>query len=156
VNETELSDLFRKLGARDPAVWARSQIEDGVPQLARFLFLRAAWNLVVDEGDRGWLTKAAHERIDQPGGGLAPALARLLEAGAQEHDLTTVVRVMQWRLLSGLCVLLDDCPNLEPEVKHIAWRLFQVNNDGAPVAKIGGLIESVLETDPSGREMRPR
>src|SRR6478736_3386328 len=40
MDQKKLSALFRTLGARDPGAWAQSQIEEGVPQLARFLFLR--------------------------------------------------------------------------------------------------------------------
>ncbi len=42
MNEMELTELFARLGARDPEKWARSQIKEGIPQLARFLFLRQA------------------------------------------------------------------------------------------------------------------
>lgn len=84
------------------------------------------------------------------------ALRRLLATGAAESDLTTVVRVMQWRLLFGFCQLLDDPEALENEVRDVAWRLFQVGGDDQPTAVLSGLQESVLETDPTGREMRPR
>jgi hypothetical protein len=40
MNQDELTALFKKVGARKPEGWARSQIEEGIPQLARFLFLR--------------------------------------------------------------------------------------------------------------------
>jgi hypothetical protein len=156
MRENELTELFRKVGARDPANWARSQLNENIPQLARFLFLREAWKLVVADNDPSWI----HERITddpaRPGGEIGPALERLLAAGATESDLTAVVRTMQWSLLSGLCYLLDDPGILEEEVRDVAWRLFQVDDDDQPIAIIGGLHESVLETDPTGREMRPR
>ena len=153
---TELTDLFRKLGARNPAAWASSQLNEQLPQLARFLFLRQAWNLVVGENDPSWI--AAHIADDPkgPGGDIGPALKRLLAAGAAESDLTAVVRVMQWRLLFGLCQLLDDPGTLESEVNDVAWRLFKIDEDDKPTDAIAGLHESVLETDPTGREMRPR
>jgi len=45
----------------------------------------------------------------------------------------------------------------EKELSDFAWGLFQLDGDGTPVPPcIGGLHESVLETDPTGREMRPR
>jgi hypothetical protein len=88
-----------------------------------------------------------------PGGAISPALQRLLAHGANEADLTTIVRVMQWRLLSSLCYLLDDPGDLEAEVRDIAWRLFQVDEHDQPIAIIGGLHESVLDTEPTGREM---
>ena len=43
----------------------------------------------------------------------------------------------------------------ESEVKDIAWRLFQVDENDQPIAAISGLNELVLETEPSGKEMRP-
>lgn len=148
----ELTELFRKLGAREPHLWARSQVEEQLPQLARFLFLRQAWKLVVAADDRAWLSENI-AGADEPGGDLAPALGRLLAAGTSERDLTTVVRVMQWRVLAGLCQLLDDPGDVEAEVADIWWQLFQVDESGRPIASLGGLIESVLETDPTGREM---
>ena len=35
----------------DPESWASSQVEEGIPQLARYLFLRQAWGCVVREDD---------------------------------------------------------------------------------------------------------
>ena len=155
MNERELSELFRKLGARDPAGWARSQLEENLPQLARFLFLRQAWKLVVKPGDASWISEARQTNVKGPGGDVGATLGRLMAAGASEADLTTVVRVMQWKLLAGMCRLLDDPGDLEVDVKDVAWRLFQVDENDSPIVPIGGLLESVLETEPSGREMRP-
>jgi hypothetical protein len=153
MNKQELAKLFARLGARNPEQWAKSQLEENVPQLARFLFLRQAWNLLVNPDDRTWIRTQAATDPSVPGGAIAPALKRLLEKGVCEEDLTTVVRVMQWRLLSAFCYLLDDPGDLEDEV-DIAWRLFEVNRDGEPITVIPGLHESVLDTEPSGCEMR--
>jgi hypothetical protein len=119
------------------------------------LFLRQAWNLVVDDKESRWIAELSQLNSNKPGGDIGPAIMRLLAAGGQEDDLTKVVRVMQWRLLSGLCQLLDDPGNIEREAGDIAWRLFQVDEGDHPIAMMGGLAESVLETDPTGREMRP-
>ncbi len=154
MNEQELTDLFARLGARDPAQWAHSQINEGFPQLARFLFLRQAWKRVVAAGDTTWIGRELQANADEPGGAIGPALRRLLEQGAKEEDLTAVVRVMQWQLLFSLCYLLEDHGDVEVEVNDIAWSLFQIDEAGRPIAPIGGLHESVLETEPSGREMR--
>lgn len=37
-----LTGLFDQLGARDAESWVRSQIDAGIPQLARYFFLRQA------------------------------------------------------------------------------------------------------------------
>ena len=151
----ELTELFRKLGARNPADWASSQLNENLPQLARFLFLRETWKLVVADNDPTWIHARMSDDPAGPGGEIGPALKRLLATGAEESDLTAVVRVMQWRLLFGFCQLLDDPGALEREVRDVAWRLFQVDEDDQPTAVLSGLQESVLETDPTGREMRP-
>jgi hypothetical protein len=154
LNEQELTELFRKLGATDPESWAHSQVTEGIPQLPRYLFLRQAWREVVSPDDRTWMSEMRPKDRNGPGGELGPAIDRMLAAGARPEDLTTVVRIMQWWLLSGLCVLLGD-PQVESEVDDVWWRLFLVDENGVPVMPIDGLIESVLETDPTGREMRP-
>jgi hypothetical protein len=155
----DLVEFFTKLGAKDPEAWARSEAEEGIPQRARFLFLRQAWKLVVDENDESWITEAEAQsklRPNQPGATIGPALKRLSEVGAKKEDITTVVRVKQWELLVRLCYLLDDPGNVEPEAQNVAWQLFQVDSEGRPTAAISGLHESVLETDPTGREMKPK
>jgi hypothetical protein len=153
MTEEELTNLFARLGATDPIVWAKSQVEEGIPQLARYLFLRQAWRLVTLPSDHRWIDAYLKAQPGKPGGQIARALVRLQALGASNEDLTTVVRVMQWELLHGLCYLLSDPDLVEPEVQDMNWGLFQTDDGGRPTAHIGGLHESVLETDPTGSEM---
>ncbi len=155
MNLQELSELFRKLGARNPESWAGSQLRENIPQLARFLFLRQAWRLVIGDNDIEWISEMRQIDTKKPGGDIGPAITRLLDGSGDETDLTRIVRIMQWKLLFGLCQLLDDPGDIEREVRDIAWRLFQVDENERPIAIIAGLAESVLETDPTGQEMRP-
>lgn len=160
MNREELTGLFRKLGARDPEAWAESEIAEGIPQLERFLFLRQAWRAVVREGDTAWIrasVQRSQSRPREPYSGVGHALKRLLDVGATPEDVTEVVRGMQAELLFKFCYLLDDPGEVEPEARDLAWALVRVDAGGAITDQvIGGLHESVLETDPTGREMRPR
>jgi len=152
----KLTALFRKLGAPDPEGWARSQLDEGIDQLARYVFLREAWKRVVPPETANWIDEqiaSAKARPADPGAG--PALQRLLAAGAARTDIHEVVRVMQWELLFSLCYLLEDPGELEPEIADMSWRLMRTDDDGECIGAIGGLHESVLELDPAGREMRP-
>ncbi|WP_443747374.1 hypothetical protein [Asticcacaulis solisilvae] len=154
-DKAALSALFAKLGAPNPENWANSQIQEDIPQLHRFLFLRQAWKNIVHNGDTAWMSRALTTPPHGPGGAIAPALRRLLDLGCDAGDLTTVVRTLQWQLLFRLCYLLDD-PDLEGEDKSVddlAWGLFEVDADGRPGRAVNGLHESVLETDPEGKEM---
>ncbi len=156
----ELTALFERLGAREPASWARSQLEEGIPQLQRFLFLRQAWRGVVGESDTDWMQRyiqRAEETPDRPYADVGHALRRCLDRGASAQDLNDIVRGMQAEFLFGLCYLLDDPMFTEKELSGFGWGLFQADGDGRPVPpRIGRLHESVLDTDPTGREMRPR
>ena len=154
-----LTELFKKLGAADPSGWASSQLEEGIPQLERYLFLRQAWRSVVPEDDHGWIAAsiaAWRKQPDGPYAGVGRALHRLQQSGAAAEDLTDLVRGMQAELLFQFCYQLEDPGELEEEVADTAWGLFRVNEDGEAAEPITGLHESVLETDPTGREMRPR
>lgn len=159
MNWSALTSLFRKLGARDPEQWAGSQLSEGIPQLERFLFLRQAWRLVLTEDRHDWIKQTIEQskrHPKEPYAGAGHALDRLTQAGASDQDLTDLVRAMQAELLFGLCYLLEDPGLTEPEVESVTWWLFRTNEEGEPVAPISGLHESVLETDPTGREMRPK
>jgi hypothetical protein len=159
MTKDELTVLFRKLGARDPEGWARSQNEEGIPQVARFLFLRQAWRNIVPEDDGSWIEAniaRSEQHPAEPYAGVGQALKKLRARGATTEELVDLVRGMQAELLFSLCYLLDDPGEVEPEVADVLWTLSQVDEEGNVLGSIGGLHESVLETDPTGREMRPR
>jgi hypothetical protein len=159
LNQEELTAVFRKLGARDPESWAGSQIREGINQLARFIFLRKAWSLIVKEGDASWIDvniKYSEAKPQEPYAGVGLALKTLRSLGVGDHEITDIVRGMQAELLFGFCSMLDE--EGDPELDHLGvqWWLVQMDADGRPLDIIGSLHESVLEMDPTGREMRPR
>jgi hypothetical protein len=45
---------------------------------------------------------------------------------------------------------------LDDDMPPVSWGLFQLDEEGNPLAPIDFLHESVLGMDPTGREMRPR
>ncbi|UXY16075.1 hypothetical protein N8I74_03360 [Chitiniphilus purpureus] len=156
----KLRQLFERLGAKDPDAWAASQVDEGSNQLHRFLFLREAWAKVILDDNNDWITQqieAVKADPEAPFAGTGLALERLLAVGAQNRDLTDLVRGMQARLLFDLCYLLDDPSFDEAELAEVGWCLVETDSQFRPTGNtIGGLYESVLDTDPTGREMRPR
>ena len=158
-NIAELTQLFERLGAKDSESWARSQIKEGIPQLQRFLFLRQAWRNVLDEGNTKWIEREIQEAERYPSGpyaGIGAALKRTLAKGVSPKDLTDIARGIQAQMLFQICYLLDDPQFREPELEEFVWGLFEVDNDGNAIPpRIGSLHESVLDTEPTGKEMRP-
>lgn len=154
----ELTALFTKLGASNPEQWARSQLDEGIPQTERFLFLKQAWSQIVPENDASWIENSIAAAARDPGGpfsDIGHALKSLTAKGATGEELTALARGMQAALLFGLCYLLEG-PHGDDPVEDVGWGLFSTNAEGAPAQRLIGLHESFLETDPTGREMRPR
>lgn len=156
-----LTGDFLAWGVSDPETWARSQAEEGIDQYGRLVFLRGAWQAVLKDGDTSWmdpLIARSEARPTEPGAGAGQALKRLLTAGASRSDLAELVRVMQWETMAGLAYQLSD-PGVvtypSSDVPRVEWALVRIDADGQPISEIGSLHESVLETDPTGREMRP-
>jgi hypothetical protein len=154
----ELTAIFRRFGARDPELWASSQADEGIPQLARFLFMRAAWEHIPREGDSSWIDreiKSSTERPTLPYAGLGKALALCREKGVPDSALTEIARCLQASMLFTVGYVIDG-PAYSYTVEGLSWSLFQVDEEGKPFGEpVSGLHESVLEFDPTGREMRP-
>lgn len=152
----DLTNLFRKLGAPHPDKWASSQLNEGIPQLHRYLWLRQAWKSVVCGYQ--WIEKEierARAKPNAPYSGIGQALGRCIEKGIDRADLNEIVRGKQVQLLFALCYLLEDPNFAEPELREVGWGLFQTDENGNPQQRITGLHESVLATDPTLREARP-
>jgi hypothetical protein len=159
-NQRDLAELFRELGARDPESWAASQTSEGINQLHRFLFLRQAWARVVPENDDAWIDQeiaSSKQHPGQPFAGIGHALTKMQAKGVAREDIVDLARGMQARLLFDFCYLLADPSILESSVEDLGWALVETDDDFEPTGEvISGLHESVLGTDPTGREMRPR
>jgi hypothetical protein len=120
----ELAALFRNLGAPDPETWARSQLQEKIPQLARFLFLRQAWRNIIGEEDATWIDARiarAEQESNEPFAGVGLALKKLRARGAVDDEIIDLVRGMQAGLLfsyaSGHVIPL---PNLRRHTRRTA------------------------------------
>lgn len=155
-----LTETFRRLGAPEPEQWAKSQLEERIPQLERFLFLKHAWEGVVADGSEEWIQQAIHAAESDPNGpysGLGLALSRMLALGASSTDLTEMARALQAMTLFHVCAVIDGAADLSAsEEQDVSWALVGVDSEGNMTSCIDALHESVLETDPTGREIRPR
>src|SRR5689334_12456879 len=104
-NKAELLELCREFGLRDAEALVRSELEEDIPQVARYTFLKGAWAGIVADGDLSWIEK--EEGMNPPGSkrpyaGIAAALRKLKAEGADMHAVAEVVRGMQAKLLFRL------------------------------------------------------
>jgi hypothetical protein len=155
----ELTSLFQRFGAKDPELWAASQVDEGIPQLARFLFMKAVWEHVPQEGDSSWIDRevaGSKQHPEEPFAGLGAALALCRDKGVPDAALTELARCLQAQMIHTVGYVIDG-PAYSYTVEGMNWSLFQVDKDGKPFGEpVAGLYESVLDFDPTGRELRPR
>jgi hypothetical protein len=159
-SKDELIALFKSLGAHAPEDWVQYLPDDPSNQLARYLFLKQAWDSVAQEGDTQWIDDAitrSNKHPAEPYAGLGLVLQKLLAAGIAHEDITELSRCLQAGMLFRVAYLLDGRAYQVKGLEHINWLLVRTDEEGNPTAEqIGGLHESVLETDPTRREMRPK
>jgi hypothetical protein len=155
----DLISIFRTLGANDPESWANSEVDENIPQLARFMFLKGAWQLVVSDEDTSWidsLLQNVPSGSSDPFADAAHSIRAMLDAGVSKSVIARLVRAVQSEFLSDLCYMMDDPGSIEGNDECVDWSLIENDDDGNPGRIINGLHESVIETDPTGRECRPK
>lgn len=156
----KLAAIFRELGADDPEGYANSQLAEGIPQLALFVFLKQAWSAIVDEKDTSWIDRYIDWGKDERAfktfwGKLSQSLESMRLKGVEDAAIATVVQTMQYLLLGSICNQLDDCNSSSINAQgewQVRWKLFQVDDEGKPTQDLTGLHEYADSMDPTGRE----
>jgi hypothetical protein len=137
----ELTRRMTELGAPDPSAWARSEIDEGIPQQTRYLFLRSIWPEIIDR-------YASEDNVRE-----IPAAARLLEDGASLADLATALRAVAYAAAFEVINRVDDGYDHYAPSGSPGWNLIEVDADYRPTGRdIRALHEDLLDLDPSGRE----
>ena len=116
-----------------------AEVEHGLDQIGRYVFLRALWSRVVKDGR--FLDKLRHD----PGETRA-VVERLLVAGAREADLVALVRALQVHLLVDVAQILDDPSDNDEGVR---WGLWRMDKRGLPLWQLPDLRLDLLEVDPA-------
>lgn len=136
-----LRTRFEALGAPDAPDWARSEIAENQPQLARFVLLRSLWCGAID----GWADPGALEQV--------PAARRLLDAGADRDDLVLLARTVAYEAVFTAVDELDGGADVNVSGVDAGWVVMEAGEDGATTGRLlSGLHEDLLTVDPSGRD----
>jgi hypothetical protein len=177
VSEFEaLVEKFRAVGAQQPGQWAASEVEEDIPQLARFIFLRRLWRsavqwklppeewfaevepdeLPVDEEDDDEPTlvpSSSDEVVDEDGDPpflpAQQAVQRILAAGADPEDLKEVARAIFLHAAFDAVVTVDDGHDPEAGEGMPGWLLTEVGGDLVLTGRvIPDLHEDLLTMEP--------
>jgi hypothetical protein len=89
-----LTEIFRNAGAIDPESWASSEIEEGIPQLVRFSFLKALSSIFLKDTDLDWVNNQIEYNYSRPGDPCAqivPALQEMLDKNVSREAIIDLV-----------------------------------------------------------------
>ncbi|MFF6776942.1 hypothetical protein ACFY8W_25800 [Streptomyces sp. NPDC012637] len=132
---------FEALDAADASDWARSEIDEDQPQLARFVLLRSLWRGAID----GWAGPGALEQV--------AAAQRLLDAGADRSDLVLLARAVAYEAVFTAVDELDCGGDVNVSGVDAGWVVMEAGDDGSSTGRpLTGLHEDLLRMDPSGRD----
>lgn len=171
-----LAEQFRAAGSEAPEEWALSEVEDDVPQLARFLFLRRLWRGAEEwdqppgawfaEPEPGEADAGAEEDEDEPTlvadsddaeeaegepafAAAQQAVARLLAAGADPTDLREVARAVFVHAFYDALAALDDGFDPRAPEGTPGWLLTEVSGDLIATGRVlDRLHEDLFNTEP--------
>ena len=141
--------LLEQFGAKDPVGWVRSEMQEDIPQVARFLFLHEIRSQLVDNYTYGGLTEPVptHLRPAEIEAKGEEAYKRLIEAGANPHDIEDVGRGEACRTVWNFLCLLDGV--LESEYEDIEdaprWMLSEVTGPIGEGELTGRCLDGVHE-----------
>ena len=165
-----LADRFAAAGAEEPEEWALSEVEDDIPQLARFLLLRRLWRSAEswktppadwfadrapepDEGDEGEpvvdTAPVDEEDGDPPFLAAQQAVQRILAAGADPEDLKEVARAVFLYTAFDAMHTIDDGHDPRAGDGMPGWLLAEVSGDLVTTGRVlDNLHEDLLTTEP--------
>ena len=154
-----LAERFRAAGAEQPEAWAASEVEDDIPQLARFLFLRRLWRAAGEwkqppaewfaepepeprdalpageHDDEPTLVSSAAEAAGAEDEGepaffaAQQAVRRILAAGADPEDLQEVARAVFLHTAYEAVHTVDEGHDPEAGDGMPGWLLAEVGAD---------------------------
>lgn len=138
---TVLTRRMTELGASDPAIWARSEIQEDIPQQARYLVLRTIWAKALTRWrDTGHLLRTPH-------------MALLLDQGADLDTLAAAVRLVVMEAVGDVIMVIDESCDCDAPDDAPGWTLAEIDSQGNFTGReIGGLHESLLALDPTRAE----
>jgi len=138
--QAKLEDLLRKLekaGAKKPLDWALSDVEESIPQFARFLMLKRLFEIIEDiEGNIGFADDV-DENYESDIEEVCDQLKTAIGEEVLNKFLKSYTKGVMWQVIN----LIDEGnynTNGDP-----GWVLKEVSSEGKVTGKnVGGLHES--------------
>ena len=158
-----LTRILRRLGATNAESLAQSQLREGIDQLAIFVFLKQAWEHIIDaEHPDEWIDTAlaiGAESRDEYWKPQADAIKSVLGRGVSRSELGKFIQCVQYGTLNAMCFLLDGNGFASPlnvaadeDWPRINWQLHQTDDEGKVLRRLAFLHEFSDGETPDGKQ----
>ena len=148
----KMIEQMTELGAAEPESWVRSEIEENIPQMARFLILRRLQEEISTWRNNAplWIENTILEAERSP---LTPfaeagsALKRMIALGVSANDLGNIAEMIAFESVFGAVNIIDEgCEHTVTNEDLPCWILTETNFEGKPTGRfIHDLHESLLD-----------
>jgi hypothetical protein len=125
----ELVEQFRALGAEDPESWARSQISENIPQLARFLVL----DRVRRECFEKWYARDALNSAARYDNDFEDLLGQLREHGVRDDTIAALAHAVARQTAMDVVYIIDEGHDPNAPRHTPSWSLQETDAKGEPM-----------------------
>jgi hypothetical protein len=141
----QLVAALRAAGCSDPEGWADSELEENIPQFARYLLCKAIWEAAIEP----WRQEDALDAF--------PDAKLLLDAGVDRERLRALCGKVAYETMTAVNHALDAEEYLGPaDVPEDSPGWLIIETDGKTLEptgrRAGAIHESILSVDPTGTE----
>lgn len=137
----DLCEQLKAAGATNPKSWANSELQENIPQFARFLVLKGLTDIYRDvEGNLSEMDIYSDE---------APEVHQKLASQFDEQELKKLLHFYGKSIIGKVIDMLDQC-YLYDVNGNVGWSLMELDNEGTTTDRlIQGLHEDFLEFEES-------
>jgi len=151
----EWTQLFTRLGVRDPEQWAIAEAKEDLGNLPKAAFLKQAWSEIPRANDGEWVDawmKMAQRQSAESN--IVSVYKHMLDLGVTNDDLATLFRGVMSQFLYQTAYLLDDSGIEDEELGEIiSWGFYEEANIEEPIRRLGCIHELVFSIDPEGQDI---
>jgi hypothetical protein len=136
---------LRAAGCDDPEGWADSEIQENIPQFARYLLCKAIWEHSLEPWRQNDALDEFPDAQSLIAAGADPEHVRTLGGKIAYETMTAVINAIDQGGYVGPAAVPDDAPG---------WKIVEVDGESLePTGRhVGFIHESILAVDPTGTE----
>ncbi|MCD9023460.1 hypothetical protein [Cohnella silvisoli] len=144
----KLIDSFIKLGCKEPESWVESELEEDIPQLSRYRFLRGLKGTINHyKTSESWIDYYLHSNaLSDQEKKIGEVLGKIIDSGVSKQDIGLLASTISLLSVHSVLYRIDDPYDYDIDDGEDlpSWSLVEINDKGEPTGRtVSGLFESL-------------